>query len=135
MKKILSFIGLALISCSVYGQGSPDYGNGLKINLNPEGDKYVRFILWDQFWIRNTEMNPGSMVGGEPTDNTWNLGNRRARILAYAQVTKRYMILLHFGMNNQTFINGGATGTTGTGGYGNGKKHNFSFMMPGMNMP
>lgn len=45
MKKILSFIGLALISSSVYGQGSPDYGGGLKINLNPKGDKYVRFIL------------------------------------------------------------------------------------------
>ena len=76
MKKILSFIGLALISSSVYGQGSPDYGGGLKINLNPKGDKYVRFILQDQFWIRNSDMNPGSMVGGEPTDNTWNLGNR-----------------------------------------------------------
>jgi len=109
MKKIVSFIGLVIISSSLYSQGSPDYGSGLKINLNPNGDKYVRFILWDQFWIRNSDMNPGSMVGGEPTDNTWNVGNRRARILAYAQISKRYMILAHIGMNNQTFINGGAT--------------------------
>lgn len=127
MKKIVCFIGLALMSSSLYSQGSPDYGNGLKINLNPEGDKYIRFILWDQFWIRNTEMNPGSMVGGEATDNTWNLGNRRLRALAYAQITKRYMILTHFGINNQTFINGGATGTTGTGAYGNGKKPQLFF--------
>lgn len=140
MKKLLSFIGLALISSSLYSQGSPEYGNGLKINLNPDGNKYVRFILWDQFWIRNTQMNPGSMVGGEPTDNTWNLGNRRARMLAYAQISKRYMIVAHFGVNNQTFINGGANGTSGTGGYGNGKKpqlffhdawNEYAVLMPG----
>jgi hypothetical protein len=39
MKKLLTFIGVALISSSLYSQGSPDYGSGLKINLNPEGDK------------------------------------------------------------------------------------------------
>ena len=98
MKKILIIIGLALINNSLYSQGSPDYGNGLKINLNQQGDKYIRFILWDQFWVRNTDMNPGSMVGGEATDNSWSLGNRRLRALAYAQVSKRYMILAHFGI-------------------------------------
>ncbi|WP_333854437.1 porin [Epilithonimonas sp.] len=127
MKKILTFIGLALISSSLYSQGSPDYGNGLKLNLNPEGDKYVRFILWNQIWLRNTEMNPGTMVSDEATKNTWNIGNRRLRALAYAQITKRYMVLLHFGINNQTFINGGGSGTTGTGGYGNGKKPQMFF--------
>jgi hypothetical protein len=35
------------------------------------------------------------------------------------------MILAHFGINNQTFINGGGSGTSGTGGYGNGKKPAF----------
>lgn len=127
MKKILTFIGLALLSTSLYSQGSPDYGNGLKLNLNPEGDKYVRFILWNQIWLRNTEMNPGTMVSDEATKNSWNIGNRRLRALAYAQITKRYMVLMHFGINNQTFINGGAPGTTGTGGNGNGKKPQMFF--------
>ncbi|WP_312422801.1 porin [Epilithonimonas sp.] len=127
MKKILTFIGLALISYSLYSQGSPDYGSGLKLNLNPEGDKYVRFILWNQIWLRNTEMNPGTMVSDEATKNTWNIGNRRLRALAYAQITKRYMVLMHFGINNQTFINGGGSGSTGTGGYGNGKKPQMFF--------
>lgn len=127
MKKILTFIGLALLSSSLYSQGSPDYGSGLKLNLNPEGDKYVRFILWNQIWLRNTEMNPGTMVSDEATKNTWNIGNRRLRALAYAQITKRYMVLMHFGINNQTFINGGGSGSTGTGGYGNGKKPQMFF--------
>ncbi len=127
MKKILTFIGLALLSTSLYSQGSTYYGNGLKLNLNPEGDKYVRFILWNQIWLRNTEMNPGTMVSDEATKNTWNIGNRRLRALAYAQITKRYMVLMHFGINNQTFINGGAPGTNGTGGNGNGKKPQMFF--------
>ena len=127
MKKIITFIGLALISSSLYSQGSPDYGSGLKLNLNTEGDKYVRFILWNQIWLRNTEMNPGTMVSDEATKNSWNIGNRRLRALAYAQITKRYMVLLHFGINNQTFINGGGSGSTGTGGYGNGKKPQMFF--------
>lgn len=127
MKKILTFIGLALLSSTLYSQGSPDYGSGLKLNLNPEGDKYVRFILWNQIWLRNTEMNPGTMVSDEATKNSWNIGNRRLRALAYAQITKRYMVLMHFGINNQTFINGGGSGTTGTGGYGNGKKPQMFF--------
>lgn len=127
MKKILTFIGLALLSSTLYSQGSPDYGSGLKLNLNPEGDKYVRFILWNQIWLRNTEMNPGTMVSDEATKNTWNIGNRRLRALAYAQITKRYMVLMHFGINNQTFINGGGSGSTGTGGYGNGKKPQMFF--------
>lgn len=127
MKKILTFIGLVLLSTSLYSQGSPDYGNGLKLNLNPEGDKYVRFILWNQIWLRNTEMNPGTMIADEATKNSWNIGNRRLRALAYAQITKRYMVLMHFGINNQTFINGGGSGSTGTGGYGNGKKPQMFF--------
>lgn len=127
MKKILTFIGLVLFSTSLYSQGSPDYGNGLKLNLNPEGDKYVRFILWNQIWLRNTEMNPGTMIADEATKNSWNIGNRRLRALAYAQITKRYMVLMHFGINNQTFINGGGSGSTGTGGYGNGKKPQMFF--------
>jgi hypothetical protein len=37
------------------------------------------------------------------------------------------MIVTHFGINNQTFTNGGAAGTSGTGGYGAGKKPGLFF--------
>jgi hypothetical protein len=35
------------------------------------------------------------------------------------------MIVTHFGINNQTFTNGGAAGSSGTGGYGAGKNQIF----------
>lgn len=122
MKKFPLLLFLILTGCAAFGQGSPDYGGGLKVNLNDDGSRYLRLIIWNQIWARSTQMNPGTAVGGESVDNNFDIGNRRLRLLAYAQISRRYMILSHFGINNQTFINGGAVSTTGTGGYGAGKK-------------
>ena len=103
-------------------QGSPDYGTGMKINLNADGTKYLRFIFWNQIWARSVKNNPGTLVGEEPADRTFDIGARRIRTIAYAQLSPRYLVLAHFGINNQTFINNGATGSSGTGANGAGKK-------------
>lgn len=108
-------------------QGSENYGSGLKINLDSSGEKYVRFIIWNQIWARSIEHNPGTQVNGENVNRTLDIGARRIRFLAYAQITPRYLILTHFGINNQTFATGGATGTTNTGPYGAGKKPQIFF--------
>jgi len=127
MKKIFFTASVLLLTLQGFSQGSTDYGAGLKFNLNEDGSKFMRVIAWNQIWFRSAEMNPGTMIGGEPTSTATDIGNRRLRFLAYAQVSKRYMILTHFGINNQTFINGGAAGTSGTGGYGAGKKPGLFF--------
>lgn len=126
MKKLLTITGL-LITLLASAQGSPEYGGGLKFNLNPEGSKYMRFIAWNQVWLRSTDLNPGSQIGDESLSRYEDAGLRRLRLLAYAQISPRYMILTHIGINNQTFINGGASGSTGTGGYGAGKKPGLFF--------
>jgi hypothetical protein len=115
------------MSVGIFAQGSMDYGSGLKINLNEDGSKNLRFILWNQIWMRSTDMNPGTLVADEPTSNTVDIGNRRLRILAYAQVSPRYLIVTHVGINNQSFINGGVAGGGGTGGNGAGKKPGLFF--------
>ena len=120
-------VAVLLLSLKGFSQGSTDYGAGLKFNLNEDGSKFMRVIAWNQIWFRSAQMNPGTMIGGEPASTATDIGNRRLRFLAYAQVSKRYMILTHFGINNQTFINGGAAGTSGTGGYGAGKKPGLFF--------
>lgn len=126
MKK-LSVLALFLLSAATFSQGSTDYGGGLKFKLNEEGSKYMRFIVWNQIWFRSEQLNPGSMVADEPTNTFSDVSNRRLRILAYAQVSPRYMIMTHIGINNQTFTNGGAVGTTNTGGNGAGKKPGLFF--------
>ena len=127
MKKIIYSLSFALLCGLGYSQGSDEYGSGLKFNINEEGSKYMRIIAWNQIWLRSTENNPGSAINGESASSSTDISNRRLRILAYAQVSKRYMVLTHFGINNQTFINGGAAGTGGTGGYGAGKKPGMFF--------
>jgi hypothetical protein len=128
MKNILfTFLITTICFFRSFSQGSADYGSGMKLNLNPEGSKYIRFIAWNQIWFRASQLNPGSAVGGEQINTNYDIGARRIRMLAMAQVSNRYMILTHFGINNQTFINGGGSGSSGTGGYGAGKKPQIFF--------
>lgn len=123
---------IALSCCSLlafptFAQNSEQYGSGLKLNLNPEGNKYVRFLVWSQIWARYNQNNPGTLVNGSPSQSSMDFGARRLRLLTYAQISPRYMIVTHFGINNQTFTNGGGSGSTGTGGYGQGKKPQLFF--------
>lgn len=96
----------------------------LTLKLNDEGSKYVRFIMWHQFWMTATQNNPdtrdvqGKLVdGSENSDKAWStdIALRRSRFLAYAQISPRAMILTHWGINNQSFI-GGATAPNGPNG-------------------
>ena len=79
----------------------------LTLKLSEDGQKYVRFLMWHQFWLTLTENNPGTLdINGELASHTTNLALRRSRFLAYAQVSPRFLILTHWGINNQSFING-----------------------------
>jgi hypothetical protein len=37
----------------------------MKFNLNEDGSKYMRFIAWNQIWLRSSQMNPGTMIAGK----------------------------------------------------------------------
>lgn len=95
----------------------------LMLKVSEDGNKYIRFLVWNQFWARHNHTNPGTVDGeGAEMPYTTDMGLRRARFLVYAQVSSRFLILSHWGINNQSYINGGGSGTGGVGPYGNGKK-------------
>lgn len=96
----------------------------LKINLNPAGDRWLKFGVNSQIWFRDIENNPGTAVNGVAQDNTYDAGIRRMRITIQSQVTPYYSVFLQLGINNQSFISGGGTGT---GANGAGKKAPFFF--------
>ncbi|MGL5113491.1 MAG: porin, partial [Flavobacterium sp.] len=127
MKKHATLFFLLFTTIITLGQGSSEYSSGMKFNLNDAGSKYMRFIVWNQIWFRSSQMNPGTLVGNEAASSATDIGNRRLRFLAYSQISPRYMIVTHFGINNQSFASGGASGATGTGGYGSGKKPGLFF--------
>jgi hypothetical protein len=126
--KIVLVGAVALVGhFNAQSQGSEPYGQGLRLDLDSSGSRYLRLIIWNQIWLRSIQHNPGSIINDQPVKNTWDMGARRLRLLAYAQITPRYLILAHIGINNQTFVSGGAPGTSGTGPNGAGKKPQLFF--------
>ncbi len=111
MKKLLRMVAAGLVLCCIggnaMGQGSTEYGAGIKLPLNPEGTKYIRFITWHQVWVRYNENNTGSIRNRELQDHTFDVGLRRSRFLTYSQISPRFLILMHFGINNQNAVSGG----------------------------
>src|SRR5690606_4161464 len=95
---------------------------GFKIKLDDDDKSYLRLMFWNQIWFRSIDMNAGTQVNGHAVNRTYDIGARRLRMIATAQLSERFLILAHFGANNQSFINGGAAGTSGTGSNGVGKK-------------
>ncbi|MBC6491103.1 porin [Flavihumibacter stibioxidans] len=112
---------------NVQAQGGANYGPGLRININEDGSRYLRMIFWGQIWARSSEQNPGTVINSDPAKNALDIGARRLRLLAMAQISPRYLIVMHAGINNQSFVIGGASGSAGTGGYGQGKKPQLFF--------
>ncbi len=93
------------LNAQVYSESS--YGSGLTVPIGNEKDKYFRLITWHQMWARYNQNNSGSSRLGSPQNATSDFGVRRARFLMYAQLNKRFLILTHFGINNQSAIAGG----------------------------
>ena len=108
MKKILLITAL-FFSVLNFSQGSPDYEGGLKVKINEDGSKYFRIISWAQFWAQHNSDRPLDGNGNEQADLNFSL--RRARVLMYAQVSKDFLILTHFGLNSLNADNMSPVGT------------------------
>ncbi|MCS6988124.1 MAG: hypothetical protein NZM06_01260 [Chloroherpetonaceae bacterium] len=109
-------IAVCSLSVSLFGQGMEKYGGGARINLNEDKSHYIRFITWVQIWARYQQMNPASTVNANPTTTASDIGMRRGRFLAYGSFGKGSLFMFHIGINNQTFVGGGAPGEiTGIG--------------------
>lgn len=107
---IVAFLlGITTLSMA---QGSELYGPGIKFKLNEDGSKYMRFITWHQVWARYTQNNQGSARQGVNQDETFDIGIRRSRFLFLTQISPKFLILFHAGINNQTSYTGGYLGST-----------------------
>ncbi|GLB53807.1 hypothetical protein NBRC110019_28480 [Neptunitalea chrysea] len=84
---------LALYSTQLFSQASPHYKGGLKVNFGDDGKKYLRIISWAQF------QGVYSDDVAEDQSNT-NFMVRRARVLMFAQINEKFLILTHFGLNS-----------------------------------
>ncbi|MCU0331243.1 MAG: hypothetical protein MUC47_09760 [Candidatus Kapabacteria bacterium] len=72
----------------------------MKFALRDDTSSYVKVQFFTQFWARYNESNPGTMQQGEVADETFDIGIRRARVQAFAQISERASLFLHYGFNN-----------------------------------
>lgn len=94
----------------------------IMLKLDEKGQKFIRFITWHQMWVTHTANNPGTLdVNGKVQNTATDMAIRRSRFLVQAQISPRFMIVSHWGINNQSFINGGSAGTLGTGASATGQ--------------
>jgi len=78
----------------------------LKLSLNEDGSKYVRFIMWHQLWMTTNNLSSDSKT-------QLNTSIRRSRLLAFAQVSPKFLILTHFGLNGLNPNNMTSLGSNG----------------------
>lgn len=97
------------------------YGAGMKVNISPDGSKYIRFIGWTQFWAQYNENNANTLRDGQAKYDQLAFGIRRTRLIMLAQLNPRFLMLFDLGMENQTAVSGGVPNDPG----GPGKKTSF----------
>jgi hypothetical protein len=97
-------IGLGLVS-------KDGRAKKLQVSLNEDGSLYFRFAMWLQVWTRAMQLNPGTTVLGKEEAWYGDVGLRRARFLAFGKIAPRTFMLMHIGINNQTFRRDGSRGT------------------------
>ena len=86
---------------------SAPYGGGMKVNISPDGSKYLRFLTWTQVWAQYNENNSNTVRNDKPTFDQLTLDMRRVRLIMLAQLNPRFMTYIDLGIENQSSVSGG----------------------------
>lgn len=79
----------------------------LTLKLNESGSKYIRFIMWHQIWVTTNNLeSDNAKLQLTPSI-------RRSRLLAFSQISPKFLILTHFGLNSLTPNNMTSLGSNG----------------------
>ena len=106
--KALVALGLTLLfgifSCYSQDMEEDESGKPL-LNLVQSKDAKFKFILMSQFWLRHTDMNPGTTINDEPTNQFTDISIRRLRIFSSMNINDRWYFKLQIGTNNINHLN------------------------------
>jgi len=103
---LLTFSGVALAQETEKPKVDHSY-KPLTLKLNDTGSKYIRFIMWHQIWLTTNNLDAdNSKLQLTPS-------MRRSRFLAFAQISPRFLILTHFGLNSLSPNNLTSLGSNG----------------------
>jgi len=106
----LMFFGLLSFPLAAQEKAEEDHSyKPLTIKLSEDGKKYVRFIMWHQIWVTSNNME------AEDAKLSLSTSIRRSRFLAFAQVSPKFLILTHWGLNSLSAGNLTSLGNNGNG--------------------
>lgn len=77
---------------------------GLRLNFNEQGSSYVKFGVGLQFWYRNGEMNPGTVLRntGEEISHYSDFALRRMRFSTLINYEDKYYLYTQFGLTSKS---------------------------------
>lgn len=80
---------------------APDiWKDGIRLNFNERGTRFLRVTFMGQLWVRHIENNPGTLFFGEPKKSQTDISLRRVRMQFMVQPHERWFIYSQFGINN-----------------------------------
>lgn len=89
-----------LILLAIVGFHLPVDAQDMNWGTQPDTSAKIKVQLFAQFWARYNQNNPGTLALGKPQDGSFDIGVRRARVQAFAQIDKRTSLFIHYGFNN-----------------------------------
>ncbi len=105
---LLSVLLLLGFCSTTFAQEDVDHSyKPLKLKLNEKGDKYIRFIMWHQLWLTSNNLTE------ENSNLQMSVSIRRSRFLAFSQISPKFLILTHFGLNGLSAANLSSLGSNG----------------------
>lgn len=97
MKLNKNILMLAMVMSLIFTANAQ---SDIKLKLNEDGSRFLKFTFLNQVWLRYNQNNPGSLVVGNPSSQSFDIGLRRTRMQFFGQVTDRMFLYTQFGMNN-----------------------------------
>ena len=82
----------------------------LRLNLSPDGKRFIQATFLNQVWLRYNTSNPGTTVVGTTKPSTVDISLRRTRIQLFGQLTDRVFFYAQFGQNNFNSLSARKTG-------------------------
>lgn len=76
----------------------------LRLKLNDDGSHYLKATLLNQVWVKFNDNNPGTLILGEPADQSLDIGLRRTRFQFYGTLTDHVSFYFQVGQNNFNFL-------------------------------
>lgn len=74
-----------------------------KFDLNEENGRHIRISGNAQFWLRHSQMNPGSLVNGKPREDLTDLSVRRFRLGFSGKASEKLSFKVLLGNNNVNY--------------------------------